>query len=61
MKEVHMFWFFVPLVIVVAIIVAAVAIVTVSVMRRGGDGTPTPGRTLYDREEQNNSPKAPPA
>ena len=56
-----MFWFFVPLVIVVAIIVAAVAIVTVSVMRRGGDGTPTPGRTLYDREEQNNSPKAPPA
>lgn len=56
-----MFWFFVPLVIVVAIIAISFWIIAANARRRGGDGVRTPGQTVYDRDDQKESPNTPPA
>ena len=56
-----MFWFLVPVVVVVAIIAISVWIIAANVRRRGGEGTVKPGRTIYDRDEEKNSPETPPA
>ena len=55
-----MFWFIVPLIIVVAIIAITVWIMAVAAKRKGGDGMRVPGRTVYDENEKK-SPDAPPA
>jgi hypothetical protein len=56
-----MFWFLVPVVIVVAIVVVSVWIIAANVRRRGGDGVRTPGQTIYERDEPRKPQNAPPA
>jgi len=56
-----MFWFYIPLFIIVLIIAATVGIYAAVARRRGGSGGRVPGQTVYDAEEQRKSPDAPPA
>ena len=47
-----MFWFFVPLIIVVLSAVIFALVLAAVIFRPGGDRVPTPGQTLYDRAEK---------
>lgn len=56
-----MFWFIIPVIVVAVIVAIAVWVIAANVRRRGGDGVPEPGQTVYDADEQKKSPDAPPA
>ena len=56
-----MFWFFIPVLVIVAIIAICVAIYASKSRRDGGSGVREPGETVYDRDQQRKTPDAPPA